>query len=533
MIRRQAWQLPQDDSFGDRPTFHFERCGQTGMSAPPQHTRPRNVSTSRCGGVFCCTCFGDDASGEVVPPDRGGRGAFDGIVRRALEDETDGRGAGIVEAHVVGGISPAVARGDGVEGFDRPPPGIEREHAVEGQVQTPWLVHRKLAEGIRFIRGFRFEVDASVHAEPDEIGFGGLDGQPELSFLQVVIPPSWRLAADRVDEVAQGETSGEEIRRAPGLALPGIPGYQRPDLLLCKPREVDVVPRVHFVGISREVADRHFERQSVFRIGPSESRIDGIGIGNIVRRAPGRALSPPFQALLEHFQERGGIPRVDGPQQFSLRGTRVQSLPGGRGFGAPAIMALLRDEAEELALGVFLRLGVAAVVRNGNVGIVEDPDNFGMGENGLTARDAIVSDTAERVAVHRPDEHRSVYRGRATPGRPEVCLPADIGPPHFLGFRPDQRGQRFNRFGTWLPLLSLSLHIYLLFGVHTQNTFNNHTSELANGIPGRPTSRFSSNSAVCLSLYVSASSRRNSSSYRCQPVYKGISLPEGYQSRAR
>ena len=62
----------------------------------------------------------------------------------------------------------------------------------------------------------------------------------------------------------------------------------------------------------------------------------------------------------------------------------------------------------------------------------------------------------------------------------------------------------------------------------------NHTTERAKRLhTGRPTSRLPGSPAVCLSLYVFASSRRLSSSYRCQSVYKGISLPEGYQSRAR
>ena len=62
----------------------------------------------------------------------------------------------------------------------------------------------------------------------------------------------------------------------------------------------------------------------------------------------------------------------------------------------------------------------------------------------------------------------------------------------------------------------------------------NHTTERAKRLhTGRPTSRLPGSPVVCLSLYVFASSRRLSSSYRCQSVYKGISLPEGYQSRAR
>ena len=49
-------------------------------------------------------------------------------------------------------------------------------------------------------------------------------------------------------------------------------------------------------------------------------------------------------------------------------------------------------------------------------------------ENGLTARNTIVSDTAQRITVHRPDENRFTGLCRLDPSVPEIVTPLDFSP---------------------------------------------------------------------------------------------------------
>ena len=51
----------------------------------------------------------------------------------------------------------------------------------------------------------------------------------------------------------------------------------------------------------------------------------------------------------------------------------------------------------------LLRLG--DIVDDGNEVLVKRLNNEVIRENGRTARDTIVSDTAQRIAVHRPNEN--------------------------------------------------------------------------------------------------------------------------------
>ena len=69
-------------------------------------------------------------------------------------------------------------------------------------------------------------------------------------------------------------------------------------------------------------------------------------------------------------------------------------------------MALFSDLPKELALIILLMDHDIDVDRNGNKITFQCVDNALIGESGRTARDTVVSDTAQWITVHGPDEHR-------------------------------------------------------------------------------------------------------------------------------
>lgn len=68
-------------------------------------------------------------------------------------------------------------------------------------------------------------------------------------------------------------------------------------------------------------------------------------------------------------------------------------------------MPLLSDFAKELSLGIPLVLDIVNVGRDVDEIFFELLDDLVIGEYGRTARNAIVSDTAQWIAVHRPNKY--------------------------------------------------------------------------------------------------------------------------------
>src|SRR5262249_59691845 len=68
-------------------------------------------------------------------------------------------------------------------------------------------------------------------------------------------------------------------------------------------------------------------------------------------------------------------------------------------------------------------------------------DHFLVGEGERTARDPVVSGTAERVAIHLPQQDRFAEPGGLPASLPEVGPPGDGGPCVLVGGGPDDRPQ--------------------------------------------------------------------------------------------
>ena len=82
---------------------------------------------------------------------------------------------------------------------------------------------------------------------------------------------------------------------------------------------------------------------------------------------------------------------------------------------------------------VLASLRLRDVVDYWDEAFVKGLDNEIVRENGLTARDSVISDTAQRIAVHRPNEYRFARFGRFDPSVPQVVTPADFSPLLFTG----------------------------------------------------------------------------------------------------
>ena len=82
---------------------------------------------------------------------------------------------------------------------------------------------------------------------------------------------------------------------------------------------------------------------------------------------------------------------------------------------------------------VLASLRFRDVVDYRNKIIVKSLNNEVIRENGLTARNTIISDTAQRIAVHRPDKNRFASFGGFDSGIPEIMTPADFSPLLFPG----------------------------------------------------------------------------------------------------
>ena len=92
-----------------------------------------------------------------------------------------------------------------------------------------------------------------------------------------------------------------------------------------------------------------------------------------------------------HTNHRSGVHRR---QQISICGGDIKPLSRGSRFGSTSVMSLLGDLAKKLTLRVLLVLGIVDVDRHVDKIVLERVDDLLIGENGRTARNTVVSDTA-------------------------------------------------------------------------------------------------------------------------------------------
>src|SRR5206468_2474407 len=76
----------------------------------------------------------------------------------------------------------------------------------------------------------------------------------------------------------------------------------------------------------------------------------------------GSQFVPAVEGFAHHAEHLLGFAGVDGGEEAAVGGAGVDSLASSAGLDASGVVALLSDEAEELALRVFLALEVGAVL---------------------------------------------------------------------------------------------------------------------------------------------------------------------------
>ena len=176
-------------------------------------------------------------------------------------------------------------------------------------------------------------------------------------------PRRW-FATHEIAQVEAPKTTHQFWRRLGGCAKKGRVGNQRSDLLTGKPRVIEVprnLPPVVNAGIhlAGQVSGDGPQDQSTVRVAV---RSEPVVLARRFRRGVHREVVPPLERRLEHLKEWTGITGVQCAKGRAPRCADVQALPGRRGEGASAIVSLFGDEAEELTLGIGLRLQRRAVL---------------------------------------------------------------------------------------------------------------------------------------------------------------------------
>ena len=77
-----------------------------------------------------------------------------------------------------------------------------------------------------------------------------------------------------------------------------------------------------------------------------------------------------------------------------------------RGKGSATVVSLFSDFPEKFAVLVLASLRLRDIVDYWDEVFIERFNDEVIRKNGRTARNTIVSDTAQRIAVHRPDKDR-------------------------------------------------------------------------------------------------------------------------------
>ena len=119
-------------------------------------------------------------------------------------------------------------------------------------------------------------------------------------------------------------------------------------------------------------------------------------------------------------------------QQLARRHCNVEAL--GRPLEVVA-RSLSGDLSVELTFGVLLPPLIGLIDRHRNEASFEHVHNFGVGEGRRTVEHTVVSCTAQRVAIHRPDENRLLLLYGGSLSIEQCNLPRDCSP-WFIGGGP-------------------------------------------------------------------------------------------------
>src|SRR5690606_26316840 len=129
-------------------------------------------------------------------------------------------------------------------------------------------------------------------------------------------------------------------------------------------------------------------------------------------------------------------------KEGAIRQEGVRALPRRGREGAATVVPLLDDVPEELPLVVCLSLERRAVLRDRDEPLARELDDGGIAEDRLTAGHAVVSGTAQRVAVHRPQKDRLAGLYRDAAGIPDIRLPGNLPPACLVRSGPDVLDER-------------------------------------------------------------------------------------------
>src|SRR5262249_3326155 len=194
------------------------------------------------------------------------------------------------------------------------------------------------------------------------------------------------------------------------------------------------------------------EDEPALRRGARVAGIDLARVGDLHRAGPalvGGELLPARQGVAQHLEHDLRVLVVAGGPQLPRRRQAGDPLP--RAAAGTLARALVGHLAEEGALVVVPAALIPVVPGHGDERLFGQADDLGVGEGERTARDAVVSGTAERVPVHLPQQDRLALRrrlparipqagarGGARGGRP-ICPPRPPAGPARAAARADRQ----------------------------------------------------------------------------------------------
>ena len=135
---------------------------------------------------------------------------------------------------------------------------------------------------------------------------------------------------------------------------------------------------------------------------------------------------------MHHLHNPDLTGRVVRSHQSSINGRNVKALASVGRFSATGVVTLISDLTEELAFLILLSLQVVDVDRNRNEIFIDPVDDSLVCKNGRTARNSIVSDTAQGVAVHCPNENWFSFFLCDFDPFPDTWDPRNLPPLYFL-----------------------------------------------------------------------------------------------------
>ena len=195
-------------------------------------------------------------------------------------------------------------------------------------------------------------------------------------------------------------------------------------------------------ALAIENACEDVENQSIRRRSARVDAIDLAEFGHLDGSSPAltfRQTVPGRQPFFEHLTHVVGLLAILAGQQLAGRGQTVDSLA--RLPLAAPVGVLLGHAAEKGALGVTAPALIPIVAGDGDEFLADELDDFLIGESERTARDAVVSGAAERMAVHLPQQDGLALCRGLSPRFPQVRQPGDAVPARFFLRRLDQQMQ--------------------------------------------------------------------------------------------